>query len=59
MRFIRADGRNTPGVDVPYGFDGAFTVDGRRGETATAAFTLVRHIAKQEAPLGALARQPP
>ena len=25
VRFIRADGRNTPGVDVPYPFDGAFT----------------------------------
>ena len=25
-RFSRADGRNTPGVDVPYGFDGGVTV---------------------------------
>ena len=54
VRYIRADGRNMPGVDVPYGFDGAFTVtvdaDGGSG-----GFQLVRHIAKQEAPLGALA----
>ena len=25
VRFFRADGRNTQGVDVPYEFDGAFT----------------------------------
>jgi hypothetical protein len=53
VRYIRADGRNTPGVDVPYGFDGAFTLT--VGEAnASAAFTLVRHIAKAEAPLAAL-----
>ncbi len=54
VRFLRADGRNTPGVDVPYGFDGAFTVT-VAGAT-DAGFTLVRHIAKEEAPLAALAR---
>jgi len=26
VAYIRADGRNTPGVDVPYPFDGAVTV---------------------------------
>lgn len=54
VRFVRPDGRNTPGVDVPYGFDGAFTVT--VAGTAQAGFTLVRHVAKQEAPLAALAR---
>ena len=54
VRYIRADGRNTPGVDVPYGFDGAFTAT-VSGPT-TVGFELVRHIAKQEAPLEALAR---
>jgi hypothetical protein len=53
VRFIRADGRNTPGVDVPYGFDGAFTLT-VAGE-AQAGFEIVRHVAKAEAPLGALA----
>ena len=53
-RFIRADGRNTPGVDVPYGFDGAFTATVSGGEP-TVGFELVRHIAKEEAPLAALA----
>lgn len=53
--FVRADGRNTPGVDVPYGFDGAITTT-VGGSEVTAIFTLVRHQAKAEAPLGALAR---
>lgn len=55
VRFIRADGRNTPGVDVPYPFDGAFTLTVRTNET-TGSFTLVRHQAKLEAPLAGLAR---
>ena len=54
MRFTRADGRNVPGVDVPYGFDGAATVTVSDGESSV-AFEIVRHIMKQEAPLGALA----
>jgi hypothetical protein len=53
VRYVRADGRNTPGVDVPYGFDGAFTMTVGGGD-ATGGFELVRHIAKQEAPLGSL-----
>src|SRR5688500_11746763 len=52
--YARTDGRNTPGVDVPYGFDGAFTVT--VGSTnAEANFSLVRIQAKLEAPLRALA----
>jgi hypothetical protein len=53
VRYIRTDGRNTEGVDVPYGFDGAIT--GTVGGTASFAFTLVRLQAKMEAPLAALA----
>lgn len=53
VRFIRADGRNTQGVDVPYEFDGAFTLTVTGGD-ASAGFTLVRNIAKMEAPLAAL-----
>jgi hypothetical protein len=52
--FVRADGRNTPGVDVPYGFDGAATVT-VGGGGATAAGVIVRQQAKREAPLQALA----
>ena len=56
VEYIRADGRNQQGVDVPYAFDGAmtFTVTGERNET----FELVRHVAKSEAPLANLARSP-
>jgi hypothetical protein len=54
VRYSRSDGRNTPGVDVPYGFDGALT--GTVTDTDfSAGFELVRHIAKSEAPLQALA----
>ena len=54
VRYVRADGRNTPGVDVPYGFDGAFTLTVAQQSSAT--FVLVRAQAKAEAPLAALAR---
>lgn len=51
--YRRTDGRNTPGVDVPYAFDSAatFTVS---STNTTAAFELVRHVAKEEAPLASL-----
>lgn len=52
--FIRTDGRNTPGVDVPFAFDGAFTVT-VGAQTVDANFPLVRTQAKLEAPLRALA----
>jgi hypothetical protein len=51
--FKRSDGRNSPGVDVPYGFDGAATgTIGTDGGVLT--FVLVRAQAKLEAPLKAL-----
>jgi hypothetical protein len=52
--YRRADGRNTPGIDVPYGFDGgmALTIS---GDTASVAqLALVRAQAKEEAPLRGL-----
>lgn len=52
--YVRSDGRNTPGVDVPYSFDGAMTVTVGSAAT-TGGFTLVRVQAKSEAPLQALA----
>ncbi len=54
VTYIRADGRNTPGVDVPYGFDGAATGTVPSSGTATLGFILVRAQAKMEAPLKAL-----
>lgn len=53
VEYIRADGRNRPGIDVPYPFDGAVT--GTVANSASIPFTLVRIQAKQEAPLSALA----
>jgi hypothetical protein len=53
VQYIRSDGRNTQGVDVPYAFDGALTATVSGNTTVT--FTLVRLQAKLEAPLAALA----
>lgn len=54
VRFRRTDGRNTEGVDVPYGFDGGTTATVAVGQSATINFDLVRHQAKLERPLLAL-----
>jgi len=51
VAFRRSDGRNTPGIDVPYGFDGAVTATISPGSTGTVAFDLIRHQAKLEPPL--------
>lgn len=56
VRYFRSDGRNVEGVDVPYGFDGAFTTT--VSSSSTVVFTLVRAQAKSEAPLAALAFNP-
>ena len=54
---MRSDGHNIQGVDVPYAFDGAVTstISG----TSSVGFTLVRHTAKEEAPLATLASGSP
>ena len=54
VSYRRADGRNTPGVDVPYGFDGAAAITIPGGGTATLGFEIVRHVAKAESPLAQL-----
>src|SRR5262249_41658617 len=54
VEYIRADGRNVQGVDVPYAFDGGVTGTVPAGGTLTLGFTLVRNVAKQEAPLADL-----
>lgn len=50
VTYSRADGRNTPGVDVPHSFDGAFTVT-VGDQPVTATFTLVHAHAKTQEPL--------
>jgi hypothetical protein len=49
--FLRSDGRNTPGVDVPYGIDGGLGVTISAGSQADVTFEIVRHQAKLEPPL--------
>jgi hypothetical protein len=54
ISFLRADGRNTPGVDVPFPVDGAVTAT--LGSTPTVVpFEMVRHQQKLEQPLRSLA----
>jgi hypothetical protein len=57
VHFLRADGRNNPGVDVPYDFDGAFTAT-VGAASPQPVFTIVRNTAKNEAPLAGLKRSP-
>ncbi len=54
VRYLRSDGLNTQGVDVPFEFDGASTVTVGTAPT-TLTLTLVRVQAKIEAPLSSLA----
>lgn len=54
VAFFRADGRNTPGVDVPFPFDGALTAT-LTASPVTVGFELVRHQMKLEQPLRSLA----
>jgi hypothetical protein len=58
VEYVRADGRNTPGIDVPYAFDGAATGTIPANGTLTLGFVLVRNTAKQEAPLVQLQTNP-
>ncbi len=53
VEFRRTDGRNTPGVDVPYAFDGGASGSADSGGT-TINFVIVRAQSKIEAPLMAL-----
>jgi hypothetical protein len=58
VEYRRSDGRNTPGVDVPFAFDSAVTFTVPAQGTVTAGFELVRNTAKHEAPLQALQNSP-
>jgi hypothetical protein len=55
VAYVRADGQNVQGVDVPYTFDGAATGTILTGGTLSITFELVRLVAKQESPLVQLA----
>ncbi len=58
VEYMRTDGRNTPGVDVPYAFDGASTGTIQAGGSLALGFVLVRNSAKQESPLIQLRSDP-
>jgi hypothetical protein len=51
INYTRADGRSTPGVDVPYAWDAAATGTIRGGGSGSIVFEIVRHAAKEESPL--------
>ena len=53
VEYIRSDGRNVEGVDVPFAFSSGVTTT--VAGAATVNFTLVRAQAKHESPLAALA----
>jgi hypothetical protein len=58
VSFRRADGRNTQGVDVPFGFDGSVTGTIPPTGALTLSFELVRHVTKAEPPLVQLRTSP-
>jgi hypothetical protein len=51
VTYIRADGRNIEGVDVPYSFEGSLSAIIRIGISTSVSFVIVREVAKQEPPL--------
>ncbi|MHB8056065.1 MAG: hypothetical protein ACYDH3_12545 [Candidatus Aminicenantales bacterium] len=51
VTYSRSDGKNTPGVDVPYPFDGSLTSLIAVGSQSSVSFVIVRETAKQESPL--------
>jgi hypothetical protein len=54
VEYRRTDGRNTPGVDIPFPFESAVTFTVLNDGVSSMGFEIVRHVAKQEAPLRAL-----
>jgi len=54
VEYIRTDGQGVQGVDVPYAFTSALTFTVSNDAATAAGFQLVRHSAKEEAPLRAL-----
>jgi len=54
VTYIRSDGMNREGVDVPYSFEGGLSIVIRVGQPSDISFVIVREVAKQEPPLVAL-----
>ncbi len=51
VTYLRSDGRNTPGIDVPYPFDEVMNIEIPASGTASTGITIVRAQAKLESPL--------
>lgn len=51
VTYKRPDNRNTPGIDVPFPFDEVMDSEVPANSTGSATITVVRAIAKDEAPL--------
>ena len=52
--YFRPNGRNTPGVDVPFGIDGTMNLRIAINSSSGGSITVVRHEAKREPPLAEL-----
>ncbi len=55
VHFVRTDGHNVEGVDVPFGFSGSLATMVPFNGTASVGFVVVRHQSKDEPPLRQLA----
>jgi hypothetical protein len=51
VTYMRADGKNAQGTDVPYSFEGGLSVLVPIGQSVSVSFIIVREVAKQEPPL--------
>src|SRR5215471_13992506 len=58
IKYVRSDGRNVEGVDVPYQWDAAATATIPASGKGTIGFEIVRHAAKEESPLLQLRTSP-
>jgi hypothetical protein len=54
VRYLRSDGQGREGIDVPYRISGGLSTIVPFGDTSQVSFVVVRHQAKQEAPLANL-----
>lgn len=55
VSFSRTDGKNSPGVDIPYPFEASLTVLLKLNTSKDVGFVVVREVAKAEPPLVNLA----
>jgi len=51
VSFSRSDGQNTPGVDIPYSFEGSLSTLIETDATVNISIIVVREVAKLEPPL--------